>query len=49
MTNADYIKLKISDADIALMIMPYASFNDEKTSLIEKAYKAWQKMGRIDL
>lgn len=43
MTNADYIKSKISDADIALMIMPYVRFDDEKTSLIKKAYKAWQK------
>ncbi len=42
MTNADYIKSKMSDADIALMIMPYARFDDKKTSLIEKAYEAWE-------
>ena len=41
MTNADYIKSKLSDVDIAWMLRNGGRFADTKSSLIERAYKAW--------
>ena len=40
MTNADYVRQQLADADIALMI---GSFNGSRTQLINKAYNAWKK------
>ena len=41
MTNADYIKSKLSDVDIAWMLRNGGRFAYTKSSLIERAYKAW--------
>ena len=40
MTNAEYIKSRMTDADIAMMIVDRAG---RKPNLCHKAYKAWRR------
>ena len=46
MTNADYIKSKLSDVDIAFMLEWNKSFSDTRSTLIKRAYGAWSRWAK---
>ena len=43
MTNAEFIKSKLTDADIACMMQFGVIFDCNRTKLIKKAYDTWKK------